>query len=80
MRGLSPAFSYSLGITNAASKYAKSPQPKKQTENTASIRRIVGSIPKYSPTPPQTPKIFRLVALFVNFFSIVFFIIISIFP
>jgi len=45
---------------------------KEDTESTAQTRRItVGSTPRYSPIPPQTPPITLFVSERYNFFSII---------
>ena len=57
----------SSGIMIAAMKYATIPLPV-QPKSTKRRRTRVASILKYSPTPPQTPQIIRLLLERYNFF------------
>jgi hypothetical protein len=63
---------YSLGTMNIAAIYIRMPPINPViTVNMAKTRRTaVGSTPKYSPTPPQTPLITLFVSERVNFLSI----------
>ena len=58
------------GITSAQMMYASNPHPPASVKMTHPSLTIVGSILKYSATPPQTPEIVLLVLLLYNLFSI----------
>lgn len=63
---------YLLGMMNIAATYSSTPAIKPVTKvNMAQTSRMaVGSTPKYSPIPPQTPPIYLFESDRVNFFSI----------
>lgn len=54
----------------AAIKYGISPTPAQRKVKINPILTIVGSMPKYSPSPPHTPAIFLLSLLLNNLFAI----------